>query len=139
MSMTNIISKGEYISFLALKSPQMHDDFLLYTNRSESIIDWGFARKLPLQFGLGFPRFLSIEPPTDLNEAPPACLREFISEYFRVSAILQARYWNCTQKRASERDQYRAPEAAILWAKIAWGPCALSTCDNWFPQARERI
>lgn len=28
-----------------------------------SIIDWGFASQLPLQFSVCFPRFLAIEPP----------------------------------------------------------------------------
>jgi len=36
----------------------------------KGIIDWGFARFLPLQFAVSFPRFLAIEPPqTDVTQS----------------------------------------------------------------------
>ena len=77
---------------------------LLYADRSQSIIDWGFARKLPLQFGLGYPRFLNIEPPADLNDPPSAYVRELLSEYFNVSAVLQEDRFYCMSYLSSRTD-----------------------------------
>ena len=54
------------------------------------IIDWGFARQLPLQFGLTYPRFLNIEPPWDINEdTPPKDMRAFLATYFAPCITLQ--------------------------------------------------
>ena len=54
------------------------------------IIDWGFARKLPLQFGLTYPRFLNIEPPWDVNRDPrPTDMMAFLAIFFTPCTALE--------------------------------------------------
>lgn len=54
------------------------------------IIDWGFARKLPLQFGLTYPRFLNIEPPWDINkDSLPTDMKTFLATYFTPCTTLE--------------------------------------------------
>jgi hypothetical protein len=52
------------------------------------IIDWGFARLLPLQFAVGFPRFLAIEPP-QIDTPPPLDVVAFSSTFLQPSPVLQ--------------------------------------------------
>lgn len=54
------------------------------------IIDWGFARKLPLQFGLTYPRFLNIEPPWDINkDTPPTDMKAFLATFLTPCTSLE--------------------------------------------------
>lgn len=70
------------------------------------IIDWGFARKLPLQFGLTYPRFLNIEPPWNVNrDTPPMDMKAFVATYFIPCATLeQDRAYSMTLLSAQSTD-----------------------------------
>lgn len=52
-----------------------------------SIIDWGFASRLPLQFAVSFPRFLAIEPQIDAPIPPDVVA--FSSDFLQPSPVLQ--------------------------------------------------
>lgn len=52
------------------------------------IIDWGFARPLPLQFAVGFPRFLAIEP-VEIDAPRPPDVVSFSSTFLQPSPVLQ--------------------------------------------------
>lgn len=70
------------------------------------IIDWGFARNLPLQFGLTYPRFLNIEPPWDLNkDPPPTDMRAFLATFLTPCPTLeQDRAYSTTLLSAQSTD-----------------------------------
>ena len=70
------------------------------------IIDWGFARKLPLQFGLTYPRFLNIEPPWDINkDPPPTDMRAFLATFFTpCTSLEQDRAYAMTLLSAQSKD-----------------------------------
>lgn len=51
------------------------------------IIDWGFACPLPLQFAIGFPRFLAIEPRELEPPTAPSDLFAFSSEFLQLSPV----------------------------------------------------
>lgn len=70
------------------------------------IIDWGFARKLPLQFGLTYPRFLNIEPPWDINkDTPPTDMRAFLATFLTPCTTLeQDRAYSTTLLSAQSTD-----------------------------------
>ncbi|KAL1845130.1 hypothetical protein VTK73DRAFT_1064 [Phialemonium thermophilum] len=53
----------------------------------KGIIDWGFARYLPLQFAAYFPRFLAIEP--EVDDPLPEDVVSFSSAFLRPSLSLQ--------------------------------------------------
>ncbi|KAH8889910.1 hypothetical protein GQ53DRAFT_184200, partial [Thozetella sp. PMI_491] len=57
-------------------------------NNIKGIIDWGLARRLPVQLAVRFPRFLAIEPP-DLTEPPPQDVNEFSSVFLQPPPSLQ--------------------------------------------------
>ncbi|PMD54947.1 uncharacterized protein K444DRAFT_596730 [Hyaloscypha bicolor E] len=54
----------------------------------KGIIDWGFARLLPLQFAVGFPRFLAIEP-VEIDAPRPPDVVSFSSAFLQASPVLQ--------------------------------------------------
>lgn len=86
---------------------------------------------MPLQFGLGFPRFLSIEPPADLNGPAPTRAQEFISDYLNVPAILRKdRLQYMTQLRLQNDSMSKRALSCLSAPDVDWRRHIFDAADS---------